>query len=217
MDLKDYYTILGLQPSATTTEIKRAYRRLAQLHHPDKNNNTPLSVLQFAEIKEAYQVLTTPSKKEIYLQQRWYNQSIGKKKAADFSTPETILKDLLSIEKYISLVDHYRMDKKGLLDNVYSRFDDGTIEKLNIFNDKEINKKIILTTLDIIKVLQVNMAQPLIEKLFLIASGDKKLKLTIETRIEKQRKKEKLRALTPVIILLLTLFLCFLIWISSKV
>ena len=79
MQLKDYYSILELHPSATRDEIKKAYRRLAHQYHPDKKNNDPYAAAQFSNIKEAYEILSNPVKKDQYLQQRWYTQSIGKK------------------------------------------------------------------------------------------------------------------------------------------
>ena len=114
MHLKDYYAILEIETSASATEIKKSYRRLAQQFHPDKNQADPYAVAQFHQIKEAYEVLTNPSRKEYYLQQRWYNQSIGKKKTQDAITPVTVLKQSLELEKYVSTLDIFRMDKEGL-------------------------------------------------------------------------------------------------------
>jgi len=59
---KDYYKILGLTKGATADEIKRAYRRLAQEHHPDKGGNQE----KFKEINEAYQVLGDSQKRTQY-------------------------------------------------------------------------------------------------------------------------------------------------------
>jgi DnaJ-class molecular chaperone len=60
---KDYYNTLGVSKSATPEEIKRAYRKLAHEHHPDKNQSDGE---KFKEINEAYRVLSDPSKRAQY-------------------------------------------------------------------------------------------------------------------------------------------------------
>lgn len=59
----DYYQVLGVNPSASEAEIKKAYRKLAHLHHPDKAGG---SDEKFKEINEAYQVLSDKSKRAEY-------------------------------------------------------------------------------------------------------------------------------------------------------
>ena len=59
---KDYYKILGLAKGTTADEIKRAYRKLAHEHHPDKGGNQE----KFKEINEAYQVLGDAQKRTQY-------------------------------------------------------------------------------------------------------------------------------------------------------
>ena len=60
---KDYYKILGVSKTASADEIKRAYRKLAHEHHPDKNNGGDA---KFKEINEAYQVLGNAQKRAQY-------------------------------------------------------------------------------------------------------------------------------------------------------
>lgn len=62
---KDFYQVLGLPKTATRAEIKKAYARLAQENHPDKNPD-PKSQERFAAITEAYQTLNDPKKRENY-------------------------------------------------------------------------------------------------------------------------------------------------------
>ncbi len=59
----DYYSTLGISKSASADEIKRAYRKLAHEHHPDKNKGNEQ---KFKEINEAYQVLSNPDKRSQY-------------------------------------------------------------------------------------------------------------------------------------------------------
>ena len=63
MPNKDYYTILGVPRTATQDEIKRAYRKLAHEHHPDKKSGDES---KFKEVNEAYQVLSDPKKRSNY-------------------------------------------------------------------------------------------------------------------------------------------------------
>lgn len=66
MEYKDYYKILGVERSASTEEIKRAYRKLAMKYHPDKNPGDKQSEDRFKEINEANQVLSDPEKRSRY-------------------------------------------------------------------------------------------------------------------------------------------------------
>ncbi|MCO6538108.1 MAG: molecular chaperone DnaJ [Gilliamella sp.] len=67
MAKKDYYETLGVSKSASESEIKKAYKRLAMKYHPDKNqDNKAEAEEKFKEVKEAYEVLTDPQKKAAY-------------------------------------------------------------------------------------------------------------------------------------------------------
>lgn len=60
---KDYYKVLGVERNATDQEVKRAFRKLAHEHHPDKTNG---NADKFKEINEAYQVLSNKEKRQQY-------------------------------------------------------------------------------------------------------------------------------------------------------
>ncbi len=66
MAKRDYYTTLGLSRDATEEDIKKAYRKLAMKHHPDRNPDDKGSEDKFKEAKEAYEVLTDPKKRAAY-------------------------------------------------------------------------------------------------------------------------------------------------------
>lgn len=63
---RDYYRIIGLTHEASLEEIKKAYRALAMMYHPDRNGNHPECEERFKELNEAYRVLGNPEKRRLY-------------------------------------------------------------------------------------------------------------------------------------------------------
>ncbi len=68
MAKRDYYEVLGLAKNAAEDEIKKAYRKLAMKHHPDRNQGDEAKKAEekFKEAKEAYEMLTDPQKRAAY-------------------------------------------------------------------------------------------------------------------------------------------------------
>ncbi|MDX1681620.1 MAG: DnaJ C-terminal domain-containing protein [Phycisphaeraceae bacterium] len=65
MEFQDYYNVLGVDRDADPDKIKRAYRKLAQKYHPDRNKEEDAQE-KFAQISEAYEVLKDPEKRKAY-------------------------------------------------------------------------------------------------------------------------------------------------------
>lgn len=66
MSKRDYYEILGVSRDVNDADLKKAYRRLAMKHHPDRNANNKEAEDMFKEAKEAYDVLSDPQKRAAY-------------------------------------------------------------------------------------------------------------------------------------------------------
>jgi molecular chaperone DnaJ len=66
MEQRDYYEILGVSRGADEGEIKKAYRKLAMKHHPDRNANNKDAEEKFKEIQKAYAVLSDKQKRAAY-------------------------------------------------------------------------------------------------------------------------------------------------------
>ncbi len=66
MTSKDPYEVLGVSRQATADEIKRAYRKLAKQHHPDRNPGSKAAEQRFKEVQAAYEILGDPRKRAEY-------------------------------------------------------------------------------------------------------------------------------------------------------
>jgi molecular chaperone DnaJ len=63
---RDCYEVLGVERGADDDTLKKAYRRLAMKHHPDRNAGDKDSEARFKEAKEAYEILSDPQRRQLY-------------------------------------------------------------------------------------------------------------------------------------------------------
>src|SRR6267154_4404140 len=82
---KDYYGTLGVKKTASSDEIRKAFRKLARKYHPDVNPNDKKSEEKFKEISEANDVLSDPKKRKIYDQLGFYSDNIDPAAAEAYS------------------------------------------------------------------------------------------------------------------------------------
>jgi curved DNA-binding protein CbpA len=215
--LKDYYRILEVGPQATPVEIKKSFRRLAMLYHPDKHNEDKIAGAHYREIQEAYDTLTDPYKKEAYLQQRWYEQSMGRKMTGSAPlTSSTILRDAISLEKYISTLDPFRIDQEGLMLYIEQLISDDAVQIIRTENEPEMQSNIASILLKSGKGFDLPHAERLVQLLEkLLPKADPKL---IECQFYLAGKKKQAdwdRWKIPTI-LIVTVLLCLLIYLASK-
>src|SRR5437763_9272183 len=71
----DFYQTLGVERGASADDIRKAYRKLARKHHPDRNPGDKASEDRFKKVQEAYDVLSDPKKKQMYDQVGYYSEN----------------------------------------------------------------------------------------------------------------------------------------------
>lgn len=116
---KDYYSILGLKKDCTDKEIKKAYYKLSFKYHPDKNKDVDVSI--FNNITEAYDILSSESRKEYDMKSKYGNNYNEYFELFNINVDFDYNKGKDSIEKF----------KKNEVLNIYIKIDnsfDGNIE-----------------------------------------------------------------------------------------
>ncbi len=110
MPKPDYYKILGVPRTATEAEIKKAYRKLARIHHPDLNKGDKSSELKFQEINEANEVLSNKENRAKYDQygSDWAQaEAFEKAQASAQSNRRSGFRENFQTEDYSDIFDSF--------------------------------------------------------------------------------------------------------------
>jgi len=149
--MKDYYRVLGVQPTSTADEIRKAYRQLALKYHPDKNQGDKQFETLFNQITEAYEILSDTESRNSYDYEFNKTASANRKQTRQTQyekvTPLTFLNIFQDIEKRISGIDGSRINQRNLFDTVNDLLTEKNIDFLIQSNDHKTNIKIIETVL----------------------------------------------------------------------
>ncbi|KAF8583662.1 DnaJ-domain-containing protein [Ramaria rubella] len=102
-----YYEILGIEIDATTEQVKKAYRRLAIKHHPDKNIDDPNAGETFKQISMAYQTLSDPELRKKY-------NEFGSRESqpeGGFMDPEEFFSQLFGGDKFVPIIGNISLGR----------------------------------------------------------------------------------------------------------
>ncbi|MAP81224.1 MAG: molecular chaperone DnaJ [Aequorivita sp.] len=172
MEFIDYYKVLGLDKSASTADIKKAYRKLARKYHPDLNPNDTAAQQKFQQVNEANEVLSDPEKRKKYDQygKDWqhadaYEEARKQQQSQGFNRQQT-----------------YTSGGQGFDDSQFSDFfesmfgggfSSGGRRRAAQFKGQDLNAT-----------LRLNLTDVLQSQKQTINLGDKKIRLTIPAGVE---------------------------------
>ena len=214
MELKDYYSTLELPPSASADDVKRAYRRLAQVYHPDKTGNDPYARARFGAIKEAYEILSNPYQKEQYLQERWYAQSQGRTETLAPLTPESFLQRLLQRERHIYQIDVYRSDFASIVEQLEDFYSDEVITMIHSFGDDAAKKEIMQISLRLARLIPHPHVQLLLTRLSKLDEG-KTWQQSLQRIARQSRQDANWQKWSPWLAALAAILLCLMIFLMA--
>jgi len=215
--LKDHYRTLGINPGATTEEVRKSYRRLAMAYHPDRHAEDHASAAHFREIKEAYETLTDPVKKEAYLQMRWLAKSMGQD--AGRSEPLTgfsILRDAISLERLAASLDPYRNGDAELMLHLRCILSDEAVGILQKEEDPAIVTGIAENLLKCGRILRLPEARELCDMLNRFLPRDHPTRSDMSRYLSARESQAAWERWKIPVFLTATLLICILIYITGR-
>lgn len=216
MQNKNYYKILELTHSASQHDIKKAFRQLAMKYHPDKNGDNKFAEAHFREIQEAYQVLSDPYRRSAYNQSRWYRQSMRRETASEIITPGSILKNCQDLNRYLSQLDAFRINQQALHQYIMHLLSEKNLFILIESKDNLFNTSVIKEFLKASQLLSYMYMKKVGDKLIRLAGEDYPAVEIIYSCLKERRMQSYWQQYQPLIILIFTLVLCWVIYALSK-
>lgn len=207
----DYYKILGVVPNATPEEIKKAYRQLAMMYHPDRNPDSKISEDFFKQLTEAYTILSNPEEREKYnnnFNQRGehHQQYWGERNQTSQVTPQAILEVLKQISYKVNGIDSSRINQTKLYNSLNDILSIEIINYLIINSNLNTNRQIIYEVITCCKSLQYAYVNQLSTKLVKLAGADNETTQQIYSFNKKQKYMsywEKYKRVIPLLALIL--------------
>lgn len=215
MVLKDHYKVLGVKPSASLSEIKKNYRRLAMKYHPDKNQGNNLAGIVFGEIAEAYSILSNPDKRRQYDYVR-VGVASANYTPNHIVTQADVIKSIDELERNIAEANHFRINRVVLYLRLTQILSDTNLLLLEEIEPAEKKDTIIKKLLFCCQPLRYTEVAKIAVVLQRLAGDDNTLIRLIQQFMLQSLRSSRWHKYKTLAAVLLAVILCLLIFILSK-
>ena len=215
MPTKDYYDILQITYNATGEDIRRAFRKLAFEYHPDKNNGDKAAEEKFKEIQEAYFILNDAERRETYHLKSSY-PLINRKNVTKPVTAHGILYRCKRLNDQIAEMDIFRMSQQALYEQIILLISDKNINIIQKLGDEKLNTEIINELMKSSRPLAFSYVAQINTRLALLAGTHNETISQIYNHTKNRRRLSYWERYNGLFILLITLMLCWLIWVMNR-
>jgi curved DNA-binding protein CbpA len=215
MPVKDYYKLLKIAHSADLNTIKKAYRQLAMQYHPDKHGNNQSTHFYFQEIQEAYEVLSSPEKRENYHYQIWLEKAQGHELDTALSADQ-IIQLFIHTERTIHETDSFRRNNEQLTEILVSLYSNTRLELIAETNDKSLETTTLQLAMQSSSSLSSDAQFKMIHQLNPILKKNPQMHETWMKQVNTSMRKEKIEKFKVPIVILTTILLCLAILLLSK-
>jgi len=213
--IKDYYQILKVHKNAKAEDIKKSYRALAHTYHPDKNQGNEIVSSYFIEIQEAYSVLSNPISKRVYDRER-SRTGQGSYSGQMPISAASIQKELNQLTSIIHVSRGISINKELIVHYLKFLFSTNNMAIILSENSKGHLNAFFQQVLKIAGFLELEFFSQIIPELTLLANQDKHLLQLIDEAMINKKKQHLWRVVLPVFIAVITMVLCFIMYLYAK-
>lgn len=214
---KDYYKILDISPSATTQEVKKAFRKLALLYHPDKNSGRPIQVSteRFSAIQEAYKVLSDARLRAQYQYARHvlHPQTVAQPLAASAAEVRALAQKLHSHTRHL---DPFRINRDLLYLQVMELLSDQHLHLLQEQADPLINRDIWQLLSGSLRHLSLAQLAAIQDRLTTLTRPDKQASTELSRFFKENKRYHYWNRYKIVVALSLALLFCLALYLSVR-
>jgi molecular chaperone DnaJ len=214
MPVKDYYSILKVEPNASPAEIKKAYRRLALQFHPDRGMVSS-SDRRFHEITEAYEVLSDFQRRESYNYERWHLRQTGQRFANIIDTPDELIFRVKEFRAYVDSLDIFRTNFDAIVQIGLKLMNANSMQMMSEWDQPEKLRSVIGEMSSVAARMPPRPAHALINRLIEISDNDSAAMEPILALQAKRKNSDHWEKWRVPVLLIVTALICLLIFLLS--